>query len=146
MLLTTYIELESNNCVFLVNYLVYIQFASQLFSTVLFSTRLGRLARPTFTSANCRQIKYEVKNPKLGSLSLKGQLHISLPCLVNVANRTDQNRKTGLYIPRKLSRYSVYNSTVFNSVVPNKFRQTSAPNSHNFKPSPEKIKNQQPKR
>ena len=37
-------------------------------------------------------------------------------CLVNVANHTYQNRTKGLYIPCKVSGYSVYTSTVFNVV------------------------------
>ena len=36
--------------------------------------------------------------------------------LVKVANHTDQNRTKGFFIPRKLSRYSVYTSTVLNGV------------------------------
>ena len=37
-------------------------------------------------------------------------------CLVDVTNHTDWNQTKGLYIPRNVSRYSVYNSTVFNGV------------------------------
>ena len=77
---------------------------------------------------------------------MTGQFQSSLPCLVDVANQTDRTGTKRLYIPRKLSRYSVYNSTVFNCVFPNKVRQTSAPNSHKCKTSPEKIQIQQPKR
>ena len=36
--------------------------------------------------------------------------------LVDVANHTNLTWTKGLYIPRKLSRYSVYTSTVFNGV------------------------------
>ena len=36
--------------------------------------------------------------------------------LINVANHTDRTRTKGLYIPSKVSGYSVYNSTVFNDV------------------------------
>ena len=36
--------------------------------------------------------------------------------LVEVANHTYQTRNRGLYIPRKVSGYSVYTSTVFNGV------------------------------
>ena len=36
--------------------------------------------------------------------------------LFDVTNHTDQNRTKGLYIPRKVSEYSVYTSTVFNGV------------------------------
>ena len=49
-----------------------IKFATQLFSTELFPTRLGRLARLTVTSANRHQNKYEVNNPKVGILLLTG--------------------------------------------------------------------------
>ena len=70
ILQTTQIELESNNFVFFVNSLVCIQFTPQLFSTVLFPTRLVRIALPTVISANCHQKKYKVDNPKVGSLSL----------------------------------------------------------------------------
>ena len=34
--------------------------------------------------------------------------------LVDVANHTDQTRTKRLYIPRKVSGYSVHTSTVFN--------------------------------
>ena len=68
---TTHIEIEPKDCIFLVNYLG-IQFTPQLFSTVSFQTRQGRLARPTATSANRHQTKYEVNNRKVGSLSLTG--------------------------------------------------------------------------
>ena len=36
--------------------------------------------------------------------------------LVDDANHTDQTQNKGLYIPRKVSGYSVYTSTVFNVV------------------------------
>ena len=72
MLQTTQIELESKYCVFLINYLGYIQFTHQLFSTVSFPTRLGRLARPTVTSVNHHLTKYKVNNPKVGNISLTG--------------------------------------------------------------------------
>ena len=108
MLKTTQIKLESKDCVFLANYLGYIQFTPQLYSTVSFPTSLGRLARPTVTIANCHQKKYEVNNPKVGSLSLTGELQRYLHCLINVANHTDWTITKGLYITRKLSRYSVY--------------------------------------
>ena len=36
--------------------------------------------------------------------------------LVNVANHTYLTRTKGLYIPRKVSGYSVYTSTVYNGV------------------------------
>ena len=71
MLKTTQIEIKSKDYVFLVNYLGYIQFTPQLFSSVSFPTRLGRLVLPTVTSANRHQTKYYVNNPKVGSLSLK---------------------------------------------------------------------------
>ena len=61
---TTQIELEPNDCVFLVNSLGYIQFITQRFSTVSSPTMLGRLARPTVTSGKLHQKKYEVNNPK----------------------------------------------------------------------------------
>ena len=35
--------------------------------------------------------------------------------LVDVENHTDQTQTKGLYIPRKVSVYSVYTSTVFSS-------------------------------
>ena len=69
---TTYIELEPKDCVFPVNSLGYIQFTPQLFSTVSSPTRLGRLARPKVTGANSHCKTYEVKNPKVGSISLTG--------------------------------------------------------------------------
>ena len=66
--------------------------------------------------------------------------------MVDVENHTDYIQIKGFCIPCKLSRiYIVYTSTVFNSVVPYKVRYTSAPNSHNCKPSPEIIPSQQPK-
>ena len=65
---TTQIKLESKDCVFPVNSLVYIQFKPQLFSTVSFSTWLARLARPTVTSANCHHKIYKADNQKVGSL------------------------------------------------------------------------------
>ena len=69
-------------------------------------TRLGRLARPTVTSANRHHKKYEVKKPKLGSF-LTTQIGLKpKDCIFLV----------------KLSRYSVCTSTVFNGVVPNKVR------------------------
>ena len=68
----TQIELESKDCIFLVNCLGYIHFTPQLFSTVSSPTRLGGLVRPTVTIANRRQKKYEVNNPKVGSLLLTG--------------------------------------------------------------------------
>ena len=71
---TTQIELEPKDCVFLVNYIGYMQFTPQLFSTVSSPTRLGRLARPTVTSANLHQTKYEVNNPKCKQFLLCGQL------------------------------------------------------------------------
>ena len=89
MSLTTHIKLEPKDCILLVSN-PGIQFAPQLFSTVSLPTRLGRLARPTVTSANRHYKKYEVNNPKVGSLSLTGWLKISLPCLVNVSNQTYQ--------------------------------------------------------
>ena len=49
-----------------------IQFAIQLFSTVPSPTRLGRQLRPTVTGTNRHQKKYEVRNPKVSSLSLPG--------------------------------------------------------------------------
>ena len=36
--------------------------------------------------------------------------------IVGVVNHTDQTRTKGLYIPRKISWYPVYTSTVFNGV------------------------------
>ena len=36
--------------------------------------------------------------------------------LINVTNHTDQTQTKGLYIPRKVSGYSVYTSTVLNGV------------------------------
>ena len=71
MLLTTQIELKTKDCILLVNNLG-IQFVTQLFSTMLFPTRLGRLVRPTVTNENRHQNKYEVNNPKVSSLSLTG--------------------------------------------------------------------------
>ena len=139
---TTHIKLETKDCVFPVSSVGFVKFTYQLFSMVSSPTRLGRLARPTVTSANHHQTKYEVKNPKLGSISMNGQLQSSCPCLVDVSNHIDQTRTKVLYITCKLSRYSVYTSTVFNGVVSNKVRQTSAPNSYNYKSSPEKIENQ----
>ena len=68
ILQTTQIKLEPKDCVLLVNYVGYIQFTLQLFSTVLYPTRLGILARPTVTSANFHQTKYEVNNPKVKRL------------------------------------------------------------------------------
>ena len=66
--------------------------------------------------------------------------------LVDVANHTDQNRIKKLRITYKFSRmYKVYTSTFFNGVVPNKVIKTSATNSHKCKPSPDKIRSQQPK-
>ena len=67
----------------------------------LFPTRLGRLARPTVTRENRHQKKYEVNNPKVSIILLTGYLQSSLPCLVNIANHTDQNRIKVLYILRK---------------------------------------------
>ena len=69
---TTQLKLKSKDCVLFVNSPGYIQFTPQLFSTVLFPKRLGRLAYPTVTSANRHQKKYEVKNPKVGNPSLTG--------------------------------------------------------------------------
>ena len=88
MLQTTQIKLKSRDIAFLVNYLGYIQFTPELFSTVSFLTRLGRLAHPKITIANPHQKKYKVNNPKVGSLSLTGSLQGYLPCFVNVANHT----------------------------------------------------------
>ena len=48
-------------------------------------------------------------------------------CLVNIANHTDQTWTKGVYIPRKFSGYSVYTSTVFNGVVPNKLGRLALP-------------------
>ena len=76
-----------------------IQFAPQLFSTVPYPTRICRQLRLTVTGENHHQKKYKVNNSKVSSLSLPGYLKISLPCLINVANHTDQNRTKGLYIP-----------------------------------------------
>ena len=36
--------------------------------------------------------------------------------LVDIVNHADQTRTKGFYIPRKVSGYSVYTSTVFNGV------------------------------
>ena len=64
---------------------------------------------------------------------------------VDVANYTDRTRINGLCIPCKFSRiYTVYTSTVFNGVVSYKVRQTSVPDSHKCKTSPEKIRSQKP--
>ena len=35
---------------------------------------------------------------------------------VDVGNYIDQTQTKGIYVPRKVSEYSVYTSTVFNSV------------------------------
>ena len=61
---TTQIKIEQKDCVFLVNYLGYVQFTPQLFSMVSYPTRLGRLVRPTVTSANRHQKIYKVNKPK----------------------------------------------------------------------------------
>ena len=82
---TTPIKLESKDCIFLVNYLG-IQFEPQLISTVMSPTRLGRELHQTVTGANRHQKKYEVNNPKVGSIPLTVELQSSLPCLVDVAN------------------------------------------------------------
>ena len=102
MLQTTQIELKPKYCVFFVNSLGYIQFTPQLFSTMSSPTRLGRLACQIITSTNYHQTKYKVNNPKVGSLSLTGQLQGSLPCLVDVANHTYRTQTKGFYIPRKI--------------------------------------------
>ena len=68
MLQTTQIKLEPKDCVLLVNYLGYIQFTPQLFSTVSSPTRLGRLARPTVTSANRHQKNMKSTTQKVSSL------------------------------------------------------------------------------
>ena len=121
MLQITHIKLKPKDCILLINYLG-IQFTPQLFSTVSLPTTLGRLALPKVTSANCHHNKYEVNNPKVVSLSLTFYLQSSLPCLVDVANQTYQNRTKGFYIPPKVSGYSVYTSTFFNGFVPNQVR------------------------
>ena len=64
---TTHIELEPKDCIFLLNYLG-IQFTPQLFSTVSFQTRQGRLARPTFISANRHQKNMKSTTQKVSSL------------------------------------------------------------------------------
>ena len=135
---------QTKDCIFLINNLG-IQFATQLFSTVPYPTRLGRQPRPTVTGAKLHQTKNEVNNPNVGSLLLTGYLQSSLTYLVNVANHTDQTRTKVLYVPRKLSRCSVCPSIVFIGAISNKVRYTSAPNNHRCKPSPEKLQIQQPK-
>ena len=50
-----------------------------------------------------------------------------------------------ILIPRKIIQVFSLHLNFFNGVVSNKVRQTSAPNSHKCKPSPEKIRGQQPK-
>ena len=71
MLLTTHTELEPKDSIFLVNNLS-IKFAPQLFPTVLLPKRLGRIARPTVTNENLHQKKYELNNPKVGSILMTG--------------------------------------------------------------------------
>ena len=68
---TTQIELEPKDCTFLVNNLG-IQFATQLFSTLSLPTMLCGIVCPTVTSENLHQKKYEVNNPKVGSLLMTG--------------------------------------------------------------------------
>ena len=51
MMKTTQINQEQMDFVLLVNYVGYIYFTPQLFSTVSSPKRLGRLARPTVTGA-----------------------------------------------------------------------------------------------
>ena len=41
---------------------------------------------------------------------------LDLLLLVDVTNQTDQTQTKRLYIPCKLSKYSVHNSTVFDGV------------------------------
>ena len=71
MLLTTQIKLKPKDCIFLANNLG-IQFAPKLFSTVLFPTRLGILARPKVTSENQHQIKYGFNNKYVSNILLAG--------------------------------------------------------------------------
>ena len=65
---TESIKLKPKDGILLINYMG-IQFTPQLFSTMSFQTRLGRLARPTVTSENCHQNKYEVIKQKVSSIS-----------------------------------------------------------------------------
>ena len=63
MLQTTQIELEPNDCIFLVNYLG-IHFHLKISQLFLDRKRYGKLARQTVTSANHHKTKYEFNNPK----------------------------------------------------------------------------------
>ena len=69
-----------------------IHFEPQLFSTVPSPTKLGRQPCPAVTGENRHQDEIKVNNPNVGSLLLTEYLKISLPCLVSVANHTDQTR------------------------------------------------------
>ena len=59
----THIELETKDCIFLVKSL-FIQFTPQLFPAVSIRNKVRYTSRPTVTSKNHHQTKYEFNNPK----------------------------------------------------------------------------------
>ena len=65
--------------------------------------------------------------------------------LVDVANQTDQTRTKGFYIPRKVSEYSVYNSTVFNGVYIKQGKVDQGAQRSQFQTVTRQILIQQPK-